>query len=48
MAILSEGSFINGLEEFEKLPLREQRRKMKEAMAKVWLSSLSKGCVACY
>ena len=35
-AILSEGSFHDGFKELEKLPLREQRRKMKESMAKVW------------
>ena len=35
-AILSEGNFLDGLEEFEKLPLREQRRKMKKTMTKVW------------
>ena len=36
VAILGERSFPVELEEFEKLPLREQKRKTKKAMMNVW------------
>ena len=35
VAVLSKGRFLDGLEEFEKFPLREQKKRMKRTMAKV-------------
>ena len=34
MAVLGNVNFVVELEEFEKLPLREQERKMKKSMTK--------------
>ena len=36
VVVLSEGNFPDGLEEFEKQSLVEQRREMGEALAKVY------------
>jgi len=35
VVILSEGSFLDRLEEFGELPLREQKRKTKKIIEKV-------------